>query len=48
MRRFPDEKAKEPLERLPKVSFLVHSAGVFRIGGREHTEEGLDKKLASR
>ena len=40
--------AKDLLERLPKLNFLVHSAGVFGIYGFEETEEGIDKKLASR
>jgi len=40
--------AKDLLERLPKLNFLVHSAGVFKLSAREDTEEGLDKKLASR
>jgi len=40
--------AKDLLERLPKLNFLVHCAGVFGIGGREDTEEGIDMKLASR
>jgi NAD(P)-dependent dehydrogenase (short-subunit alcohol dehydrogenase family) len=40
--------AKDLLERLPKLNFLVHSAGVFGIYGLEETEEGIDKKLASR
>ncbi|KIM41370.1 hypothetical protein M413DRAFT_18928 [Hebeloma cylindrosporum] len=40
--------AKDLLERLPKLNFLVHSAGVFGILGLEETEEGIDKKLASR
>ena len=39
---------KDLLGRLPKLNFLVHSAGVFGLLGREDTEEGLDKKLASR
>ncbi|KAF8960627.1 hypothetical protein BDZ97DRAFT_1905834 [Flammula alnicola] len=40
--------ARDLLERLPKINFLVHSAGVFSLKGREETEEGIDKKLASR
>ena len=35
-------------ERLPKINFLVLSAGVFSLTGREETEEGIDKKMASR
>jgi NAD(P)-dependent dehydrogenase (short-subunit alcohol dehydrogenase family) len=42
------EMAKDLVERLPKLNFLVHSAGVFGISGLEETEEGIDKKLASR
>lgn len=40
--------AKDLLARLPKVNFLVHSAGVFGFRGRQDTEEGIDIKLASR
>ena len=40
--------AKDLLERLQKLNFLVHSAGVFGIYGLQETEEGIDKKLASR
>jgi len=40
--------AKDLLERLPKLNFLVHSAGVFGIYGRQETEERIDKKLASK
>jgi hypothetical protein len=39
---------KDLLERLPKLNFLVHSAGIFGIYGLQETEEGVDKKLASR
>lgn len=35
-------------EQLPKINFLVISAGVFSLKGLEETEDGLDKKLASR
>ncbi|KAF8970782.1 hypothetical protein BDZ97DRAFT_1641004, partial [Flammula alnicola] len=40
--------ARDLLERLPKINFLVHSAGVFLLKGREEMEEGIDRKLASR
>lgn len=40
--------AKDLSARLPKINFLVHSAGVFGFGGRRETEEGIDEKLASR
>jgi NAD(P)-dependent dehydrogenase (short-subunit alcohol dehydrogenase family) len=40
--------AKNLRERLPKINFLVLSAGVFSFKGWEETEDGLDKKLASR
>ncbi|KDQ17121.1 hypothetical protein BOTBODRAFT_172702 [Botryobasidium botryosum FD-172 SS1] len=33
-------------QRLPKINFLVLSAGVFTTQGRTETEEGLDQKLA--
>ena len=39
---------RELSERLPKINFLVLSAGVFALSGREETEEGIDKKMASR
>jgi NAD(P)-dependent dehydrogenase (short-subunit alcohol dehydrogenase family) len=39
---------RELSERLPKINFLVLSAGVFSFSGREETEEGIDKKMASR
>ena len=42
------EMAKDLLGRLSKLYFLVHSAGVFGFSGLEETEEGIDKKLASR
>ena len=40
--------AKDLLERLPKLNFLMNSAGVFGIYRLQETEEGIDKKLASR
>lgn len=40
--------AKDLLSRLPKINYLVHSAGVFGLRGRKETEEGIDRKLASR
>ncbi|KAF8816816.1 NAD(P)-binding protein [Phlegmacium glaucopus] len=40
--------AKDLSGRLPKINFLVHSAGVIGLGGRKETEEGIDQKLASR
>ncbi|PPQ70296.1 hypothetical protein CVT26_014581 [Gymnopilus dilepis] len=40
--------AKDLSARLPKINYLVHSAGVFGLRGREDTEEGIDRKLASR
>lgn len=36
------------LGRLPKINFLVLSAGMFSLRGWEETEDGLDRKLASR
>jgi len=39
---------RELSERLPTINFLVLSAGVFSLSGREETEEGIDKKMASR
>lgn len=39
---------RELSERLPKINFLVLSAGVFSFSGREETDEGIDKKMASR
>lgn len=32
--------------RLPKVNYLVLSAGMLTLHGRNETEEGIDKKLA--
>ncbi|KAJ7493024.1 NAD-P-binding protein [Mycena galericulata] len=31
--------------RLPRINFLVLTAGYFSLGGREDTAEGLDRKL---
>ena len=42
------ETASMLRERLPKINFLVLSAGVLNLGGREETEEGIDKQLALR
>ena len=39
---------KDLNQRLPKINFLVHCAGVLGFGGRKETEEGIDEKLASR
>ncbi|KAJ6514158.1 NAD-P-binding protein [Mycena vulgaris] len=36
----------ELLARLPRVHFLVLSAGYFSFAGRDDTAEGLDRKLA--
>jgi len=41
------ELSKDLLGRLPKINFLVHSAGVFSLRGRVETAEGIDTKLAS-
>lgn len=35
-------------DRLPKINFLILSAGVFSLKGWEETEDGLDKKLVGR
>ena len=37
----------ELLARLPKINFLVHSAGFVRFrGGRQETEDGIDDMMA--
>lgn len=36
------------IEQLPKINFLVLSAGALNFGGRDETEEGIDKQLAIR
>ncbi|KAJ7158996.1 hypothetical protein C8R43DRAFT_1105504 [Mycena crocata] len=33
------------LARLPRINFLVLSAGIFSLGGRNNTVEGLDNKM---
>ncbi|KAJ7473776.1 NAD(P)-binding protein [Mycena galericulata] len=38
--------AGELLTRFPKVNFLVLTAGVLTLDGRNETEEGIDRKLA--
>ncbi|KAJ7154044.1 NAD(P)-binding protein [Mycena filopes] len=38
--------AGELRARLPKVNFLVLTAGVLTLKGRDETEEGIDRKLA--
>jgi hypothetical protein len=38
--------AEELTRKLGKINFLVLSAGVLNLNGREETTEGLDKKLA--
>lgn len=41
--------AAELLKRLPKINFLVNSAGFVRLrGGRQETEEGIDDLMAIR
>lgn len=40
--------AQDLSDRLRKINFLVHCAGVFGLDGRKETEEGIDFKLASR
>ncbi|KAF9051680.1 hypothetical protein BJ165DRAFT_1340814 [Panaeolus papilionaceus] len=42
------EVAKDLVTRLPKINFLVHSAGVASLEGRVETEEGIDEKMAIR
>ena len=32
--------------RLPKLNYLVMSAGIFNLKGRDETEEGIDKRMA--
>ncbi|PPQ74295.1 hypothetical protein CVT24_001331 [Panaeolus cyanescens] len=34
------------LQKLPKINFLIHSAGTLYFGGRVETEEGIDEQLA--
>lgn len=36
------------VERFPKINFLVITAGFGSLGGRNETEEGIDKQLALR
>jgi NAD(P)-dependent dehydrogenase (short-subunit alcohol dehydrogenase family) len=38
--------AGELRTRIPKVNFLVLTAGVMTMNGRNETEEGIDRKLA--
>ncbi|KAF4616019.1 hypothetical protein D9613_011438 [Agrocybe pediades] len=40
--------AKELSAKLPKLNYLVHCAGVFGLGGRDETEEGINSRLAAR
>ena len=40
--------AKDLSSKLPKINYLVHCAGVFGLGGRDETEEGIDSRLAAR
>lgn len=40
--------AKDLLQRLPHINFLIHCAAVAGLLGREDTEEGIDKKMAAR
>lgn len=43
------ELAADLLKRLPKINFLVHSAGFVRfLGGRHDTEERIDDMMAIR
>ncbi|KIK51517.1 hypothetical protein GYMLUDRAFT_50529 [Collybiopsis luxurians FD-317 M1] len=37
---------KELLTHAPKINYLVLSAGILNMSGRDETEEGIDKKLA--
>ena len=41
-----DVVTKELLTRVPKINFLVMTAGYITTKGRDETEEGIDKKLA--
>jgi hypothetical protein len=36
----------ELLARLPKLNYLVLTSGFLGMGGRDDTEEGIDRKLA--
>ena len=40
--------AKELLNRLTKINFLIHCAGINGFRGRVDTEEGIDRKMAVR
>ncbi|CAA7261262.1 unnamed protein product [Cyclocybe aegerita] len=40
--------ARDLSSRLPYLNFLLHSAGVIGLEGRQETSEGIDIKLASR
>ncbi|PPQ76498.1 hypothetical protein CVT24_010859 [Panaeolus cyanescens] len=42
------ELAKVLRDRLPKINFLIHSAGVASLEKRVETEEGIDEKMAIR
>lgn len=40
--------ANDLLKDLPKINYLILSAGFVNLGGRDETEEGIDKQLALR
>ena len=38
--------AKELVERLPRLNYLVMTQGMMTVQGRNETDEGIDKKMA--
>jgi NAD(P)-dependent dehydrogenase (short-subunit alcohol dehydrogenase family) len=40
------EASTSILARVPKINYLVYSAGLMTTAGRSETVEGIDKKLA--
>ena len=38
--------AKELVERLPRLNYLVMTQGMMTVQGRNETEEGIDRKMA--
>ncbi|KAJ7576820.1 hypothetical protein C8J56DRAFT_1061539 [Mycena floridula] len=40
-----DSVAKELPSRVPRINFLIMTPGYLSLGGRDETEEGIDKRM---